>query len=314
MKHFAPILIPTLNRFEHFQGCIESLSRCNYANKSDLFIALDYPLNETHVAGYRKIISYLPKINGFNSLTVIKREENFGARKNLDNVREEIFKHYDKIIVSEDDNEFSPNFLEYINDGLDFYEKKLNVFAICGYNYPIKISKNYNADIYFWKGMSGWGYGIWKNRWEEIDWEIENLKKYLSKEENIKKIDNVAGHLLPALRQIIDTDYITNDTMVTYNLIKKEMYCVFPTISKVRNIGNDGSGLHCGKDLILSEQQIDEGMNMPNFTSNIHENLEINRSLRKYFSRKLYHRFRRKVKRLKYQYFNGHDIIKQDVK
>ena len=41
----APILIPTLCRYEHFVKCIQSLKENTLANESDLFIALDYPLN-----------------------------------------------------------------------------------------------------------------------------------------------------------------------------------------------------------------------------------------------------------------------------
>ena len=59
MKNFAPVLIPTLNRFNHFKSCLDSLRKCTYSDQTDLFIALDYPLKENHFEGYYKILNYL---------------------------------------------------------------------------------------------------------------------------------------------------------------------------------------------------------------------------------------------------------------
>ena len=43
IKEFAPVLIPTLNRYEHFKRCLESLERCTWAEKTDVYVALDFP-------------------------------------------------------------------------------------------------------------------------------------------------------------------------------------------------------------------------------------------------------------------------------
>lgn len=39
----APILIPTLNRYEHLKRCVESLAKNKLAKESELVIGLDYP-------------------------------------------------------------------------------------------------------------------------------------------------------------------------------------------------------------------------------------------------------------------------------
>ena len=44
--NYTPILIPTLNRYNHLKRCVESLAKCTHADKTDLYIALDYPLKE----------------------------------------------------------------------------------------------------------------------------------------------------------------------------------------------------------------------------------------------------------------------------
>ena len=42
-RNYAPVIIPTLSRFEHFKRCWESLENCTGADKTEVFVALDYP-------------------------------------------------------------------------------------------------------------------------------------------------------------------------------------------------------------------------------------------------------------------------------
>ena len=285
MNNFAPVFIFTLNRYEHFKRCVESLSNCTHADKTELYIALDYPANETHWEGYKKINSFLPKIRGFKEVIIFRRDENFGAIKNELDGQKEIFRKHDRIITSEDDNEFSPNFLDYINKGLDKFEDDDNVLAICGYNYPIEIPKSYNADIYIWKGFSGWGYGVWRDKVNKVYFSIEEVNEFLNKISNIKKLNKYAGHYLPSLLNIIKTKHITGDTEVCMYLIKNNMYCVFPVLSKVRNFGHDGSGEHCGTmiDSIYAKQEIDNNNQFKYISKSVKENKEINKALRQFF-------------------------------
>lgn len=41
--NYAPILLPTLCRYEPLVRCIDSLRRNAWADRTDLVIALDYP-------------------------------------------------------------------------------------------------------------------------------------------------------------------------------------------------------------------------------------------------------------------------------
>ena len=42
----VPIIIPTLCRYEHFARCIESLKENKYAQYTDIYIGIDYPITE----------------------------------------------------------------------------------------------------------------------------------------------------------------------------------------------------------------------------------------------------------------------------
>ena len=40
---FYPVVIPALNRYEHFKNCVESLAKNTLTGETELIIALDYP-------------------------------------------------------------------------------------------------------------------------------------------------------------------------------------------------------------------------------------------------------------------------------
>ena len=41
--NYYPIVIPTLNRYEHFKKCVESLARNTHADKTELIVGVRLP-------------------------------------------------------------------------------------------------------------------------------------------------------------------------------------------------------------------------------------------------------------------------------
>ena len=252
VDNFAPVIIPTLCRYEHFKECLESLSRCTWAEKTEVYIGLDYPLNESHREGYEKIKCFLYNTNiknRFKELHIICRDVNWGASKNLIGLLNLISCKYDQWIISEDDNIFSPNFLEYINKGLEIYKNDKSILAICGWRpfYSIKFSNNnhFRQNVDF----SAWGYGIWKDRYlryssfckkAEFHHCIYNLKF-------VKKIIQNGGFRLMHFVQISLKKWNkeATDNVLSVYMALHDMDVVMPVVSKVRNMGWDNSGLHC---------------------------------------------------------------------
>jgi hypothetical protein len=242
---YAPVLIPTLNRYEHLKRCVESLSKCTHADKTELVIGLDYPPSEEYVEGWKKICDYVQNISGFAVVTVLKRDYNYGVLKNFRDIKEYASKKYDRFIISEDDNEFSPNFLDYINKGLEIYKDNPNIYAICGYNYPIDMS-GYEFEYYFSHEFAGWGYGSWFEKQEKVFKIIQSPKYvidfYKSYPLNVYFKNNFK---LMYLATCIGDGFL-GDVYLTSYLHSRNMFTVFPKESKVRNWGHDGSGANCG--------------------------------------------------------------------
>lgn len=249
MEDFSPILIPTLNRFEHFKRCVESLSRCKYADRTDLLIALDYPLKDTHWNGYNQINEYIPKIIGFKNVILIKREKNYGALENSNLLFREVLEKYDTFFFTEDDNEFSPNTLEYINLGLEKFEKNDAIFAICTSHHNIEIPNSATGTYFTLDSYSPMGFATWKYKYLKY-FEVDKQKyivNFLNDYSNFKRLKKERLHVIASMLESISKKYILADAVTTSYILINNMKCVFPMIHKVKNHGYDGSGVNCSK-------------------------------------------------------------------
>lgn len=252
-ENLAPVTIPTLCRYEHFKRCIESLSRCTLADKTEVYVALDYPAKKSHWDGYNKIKDYLLSHKednlGFKKLIVIQRSRNYGLGEegNIMTLRKEIFSRYDRVITSEDDNEFSPNFLVYMNKGLEKFKDNPDIFAICGFYHGEDLG-DYQHNYYIDYETCAWGIAYWKDKYEKfLDFCQKNPARDILLSKKMFTVFKVCKlWILPLL--------IMNRKRVRWGDYYMGMYCCFnkmvnihPVISKVRNWGLDGSGATCNQ-------------------------------------------------------------------
>ena len=298
---YAPVIIPTLCRYEHFVRCIESLKKNAWAKYTDMYIGLDYPAEESHRVGYNQIREYLnQEFTEFKSFTVFERSKNYGAFQNIQMLIDYCEKKYDRYITLEDDTECSLNFLEYMDLMLEKYENDDSVIAISGYSAPIefRFADGCNA-VKQQLQANTWGTGRWKSK-------TKRIKKYLAKAGLEKKyiVTYQSGRLFKMTDWAI-TDYTNLVTHgVTWNSILKKItdvslrifltvedkYVIMPVVSKTRNLGFDGSGLYCqeisyspdkritSENYDYSNQKIDKSINFVPMVDEEFDN-EYNRSI-----------------------------------
>lgn len=288
----APVIIPTLNRYNHFVRCLESLERCTGADLTEIYVALDYPPSDEYKDGWQLIDSYLHRKeynNEFKKLYVIRRERNYGIchdNGNFESLIKEIELKYDRYIFTEDDNEFSPCFLEYMNWGLDYYKNDPNIISICGYN-EIPIDKNYKENIFIDTWYSAWGVGHWVDKWNRLSSLIkseEYSRQYIKKcslttifKRDIWLASSVIG-------SIVTNRYYWD--AIPYRFKEYPLYTIHPVVSMVRNWGQEGSGQH-GKNISRHNIQMQMPIHSENIfspsTVNIFENANLNGISDKYF-------------------------------
>jgi len=261
---FAPVIIPTLNRKTHLENLLYSLENNPWAKFTEVFISVDYPPSDKYLSGYNEVCAFLDNFentNNFKSLIVIKQEKNLGPFENskfLEQIISEKY-GYDRWIYTEDDNVFAPNFLEYIDKGLDLFDKDEDVMAICGFHDLTKdFGKKFNLKDNVVKQLCHvpYGYGILKKN---------NDIFYKEKEEVLlgHKYDNIFNIFrLFRTNKLLFTVYVRNilcgnkvpewvsgELQNTdcirgiYNFFKNKC-CIIPVIYKSHSEGFDGSGFN----------------------------------------------------------------------
>ncbi len=268
MNTYAPVLIPTLCRFEHFIRCIESLQKNAEAQYTELYIGLDYPTKASHKEGYEKIKKFLNNgIEGFLCVHIFEHEKNMGAANNSDFLMKEAGKKHDRWIYTEDDNEFSSNYLEYMNRCLEEYTNDKSVVAVTGFNYPIDMDGN-GGNIYFNSAyFAAFGFGTWTDKYNEMQSKIttENFRLLYQNRRFMNALKHQAfnqyGNFVKGMLGYIP-DLLENDTIRMVDLaygiymFSEGKKMVFPLVSKVRNWGYDGTGVNCGEINYNGEKKI----------------------------------------------------------
>lgn len=259
---YSPIFIPTLCRFEHFKQCIESLAQCVGANETEVYVALDYPAKEEHRDGYEKIKDYLETAGDmtFKKLHVHKRDHNYGlgVHGNSTTMRNYITERYDRFIVSEDDNVFSPNYLIYMNTCFEKYKDDPDVIAVCGYSYPVDWDVSEGATVLRQQfNVSAWGVGFWTDKYRKFYQDLKggilktSFGDVLKKQAYKKMIDacliEYVHNACNVQSKMNGLFYAVSVIAMREYLVVADKYAITPVVSKVRNLGFDGTGVYCQK-------------------------------------------------------------------
>ena len=122
----APIVLFVYNRPWHTRQTVESLQKNKMANESELFIYSDAAKNDEAKEKVNEVREYIKSIDGFNKVTIIEREKNWGLANSIIDGVTKIVNEYGKIIVLEDDLVTSPYFLRFMNEALEVYRDENN--------------------------------------------------------------------------------------------------------------------------------------------------------------------------------------------
>jgi len=258
MNVSAPIVVFTYNRPEHTQRTLNALLINPLANESDIIIYSDSARTANHKKAVDEVRSYLSELTGFRSIKVIHRDKNFGLAESIIQGVTEVLQQSEKVIVLEDDMVVSPYFLEYMNEALEQFVDDDRVISVHGYVYPVDIEL---PEAFFLTGADCWGWATWRRGWALFNSEGQYLLDELVRRHLIQEFDyNGAYPFLNMLKEQIKGE---NDSWAIRwyaSAFLTNKLTLYPGRSLVNNIGNDGSGTHCGDsdsmDAKLSETKI----------------------------------------------------------
>jgi len=231
----VPVIVFTYKRTGSLRGLIQSLQKCPEAQNTMLYVFSDGPKNAEDFKMVKEVRNYILSISGFKEVKYFFSEANSGLAKSIISGVSQILNISDSVIVLEDDLIVSPDFLNYMNKALAFYSSNNKVFSISGFTMPIKgLATN---DVYFTKRSSSWGWGTWKNRWDKIDWQVEDYAQF-SKDKKIRRRFNEMGSDMSSMLDRTMQGKINSWAIIwCYNQFKYDQLTVYPAASKVINAG-----------------------------------------------------------------------------
>lgn len=278
----APVVIFTFNRLEHTKKTIEELKINILAEETEIFIFSDGPRTEEENKKVELVRQYIRNIDGFKSVEIIESKNNKGLAKSVIEGVTEIINKYEKVIVLEDDLVTSKFYLKYMNESLELYEKRNDIWSISGYGPDIDIPSTYKEDVYITRRGSSWGWATWKDRWNSIDWDIKEYSEFRTDKKEIDKFNEFGKDLSPMLEDQIKGRIDSWAIRWVFNQYKKDMWTIYPIKSLVRNIGNDLSGTHT---TTTTNFEVDLAKLMPILNNKIEKNEEINNNFKIFYDK-----------------------------
>ena len=238
----APIVIFAFNRPNHLAGLLRSLAQNREFAKSELYIYVDGPRDNSDLKLVEETRDVARNFLGMKSKHLVIRDVNLGLGSSLKTGITEVLDKCDKVIVLEDDLVVTDAFLKFMNIGLTKYQSEPKVASIHGYcfgfNEPIK-------DPFFLRGADCLGWATWKDRWEGISWDAKAL---LNRIENLNQIQDFnldgAHSYFSALQGEAKRGFHSWAIYWHASMFSEGRLTLFPGTSLVRYAGADGSGTH----------------------------------------------------------------------
>ena len=258
----APIVLFVYNRLWHTQQTIEALQKNVLAKQSELYIYSDGANTEKIQKSVNEVRQYIDKIDGFKSVTIIKRIKNFGLAESIIDGVTTIVNQYGRIIVLEDDMVVSPYFLEYMNEALEQFVDNDRIISVHGYVYPVEIEL---PEPFFLPGADCWGWATWRRGWALFNSDGQYLLDELIQRHLIQEFDYNGAYpysnMLKAQIKGANDSWAIRWHASAFLAGKLTLY---PGRSLVHNSGNDGSGTHCGTSDIMGTKLSETKINLNN--------------------------------------------------
>jgi Predicted glycosyltransferases len=292
----APICLFTYNRLNEVLQTLEALQRNFLAPESELFIFSDGPKNEDDKHKVNAVRNHIQSVKGFKSVEIILSDENNGLASSIIHGVSQILEKYENVIVLEDDLITTPNFLNFMNEALNFYQNDTRIQSVNAYSFYLKNAK---SETYFQIRTGSWGWATWKNRWNKNIFDKEYIRKIIQSNPSIlSEFKKICGADVP--KMLMDSIENKNDSWYirwVFDHFYNSRYAVFPSRSFINNIGHSSDATHCkGIDsyyaVLVNNTKLD-------YEFSVFQQLdpELSREFLNYFSRK--HKIIVRIKLLK---------------
>ena len=244
----APIVLFIYNRPSLLRKTLTWLSQNEMASESPLFLYCDgVKPNATSehrlkVLEARNVAHELATVPSFKEVHFIERDENLGLGTSIITGVTEVINKYGRAIVLEDDLETSPFFLDFMNQCLDHYESRKSVFSISSLSRPHPerfYPGDYPYDVYVSLVHHPTGWATWKDRWEQVDWNVKLFDVVKSQAPMIEAFRRIEYGEFDALIHQQETKQNVWSVRFSFAHFVNHAVSICPIVSYVNHIGWD---------------------------------------------------------------------------
>lgn len=240
----APICLFTYKRLDCTIQTLKALQKNQLADLSTLYVFSDGAKSEHEWEGIGQVRNYLDGVKGFKEIVRIDRDDNYGLANSIITGVSDVVKQHGKVIVLEDDLITTPNFLSYMNGALEYYQNKSKVFSIAGYTIEVQAPNNYPFDVYAVPRTSPWGWASWEDRWNTVDWQVSTYDTFKDNPKMRKAFNQGGSDLANMLDRQMNEKLDSWAIRWGFQQFNNQQLTIFPTVSKVRNIGFGKEATH----------------------------------------------------------------------
>jgi hypothetical protein len=236
-ENIAPIVVFAYNRHNHLSRVLQSIKNARLGMSSKLIVYCDGPKNEIDKESVKNVSLTLQQFD-FPDIEIHVSDVNKGLARSIQDGIDEVFIHFDKAIILEDDIVLSEQALLFFNNALDLYEKDDQVMHISGFQDGVKEL----PDTFFSRNPSCWGWATWKSSWDNWINDPLELLQELHASGNFESLRSYPHTIIEMLYENVDGMADTWAARWHAYMHLHGGLSLQSNKTNVRNIGFDGSG------------------------------------------------------------------------
>ena len=244
----VPVLLITFNRPDHTRRTIEALC---IQQPPLIYVFQDGPRegndsDEKNCLSVREVVETC--IDWPCELHTSFSEINRGCRDAIVFAITEVLKLHESVIVVEDDIVTSPAFYQYMCKALNYYKDRKTVFSISGHSHSpsrFQVPDGYPYDVFASPRLFNWGWGTWRDRWEQADWSMSYYDEFMNHPYERQAFNRGGDDMVPMLVDEKEGRSSAWDVQFAFAHFRNHAVSIVPCVSYTHNIGMDGSGTHC---------------------------------------------------------------------
>lgn len=240
----TPVLFMVFNRPEKTQQVFD---RIRMVKPTKLYVAIDAPREgrQDDVENRNKVLDIVHNVDWECEAHYLEHKENLGCSKAGITAWNWLFEHEERMIFVEDDGMGNESAFFFIQDMLERYKDDKRIAYVGAVNYGIQ----HGDSSYFLSRsiIATYFMGVWKRTHELYEYEIESFPQNRWKWSFIKNFKSIYEYIYECHAC---SEYLksikkgkrqqTYDVQMIYLAYKYNMYCIYPNVNMVSNIGLDG--------------------------------------------------------------------------